>query len=89
MLWQTIDLNNLPRGRKVLAGCFLPTSGWFKEKLIGYLVFDRGAVCCKDCFHPDAKIIRNCTHYIDIEAEIPNVDSNTPQHSQIVDALCG
>lgn len=89
MTWQTINLNNLSKGRKVLAACFLPNSGWFKEKLIGYLVFDRGCVYCKESLDPFAKTIGSCTHYIDIEAEIPDVDSSTDYSSGIVAALCG
>jgi plasmid maintenance system antidote protein VapI len=89
MIWQKIDTRNLPKGRKVLAACFLSESGWFKEKLIGYLVFDRGCVYCKESLDPFAKTIGSCTHYIDIEAEIPDIDSSTNYPSGIIDALFG
>jgi plasmid maintenance system antidote protein VapI len=89
MIWQTIDPNNLPK-QKVLAACFIPKSAWFKEKLIGYLVFYQKSIFCIETSNLIVKTIGSCTHYIDIEAETPDdIDSSTYQPSQMVDALCG
>lgn len=69
MEWIEIDKNNLPKW-EILAGNFDPDTNGYKEKLIGYLYLNgAGNVICDS----DETMLKNCTHYIDINAADPDI----------------
>jgi hypothetical protein len=81
MYWKEIDHLRLPE-KEVLAANFTPGTIHYKDKLLGYLVFDRGRVQCTN--EQARQIIDSCTHYIDVERiKVPNRKTKVLQFESI------
>lgn len=63
MEWIKIDKDNLPEN-EVLAGNFGAGTYGYKEKIVGYLSYDKEYDCI--ICSATGEELGNCTHYIDI-----------------------